>query len=158
MKRVARWVHPPFFPTHRTDQHFMHGLHGLHAGRPVSPALLMRAVGGGGELAGLWPLWPLGGSGRRCGRSKSAVRAAVWTGRRRGLRCCTSGCGLACSGGASVQHWCSWSGGAELASARDGDRRASARMVVARGWPIQAAVVGHLWEKSLLRLGQSWRW
>jgi hypothetical protein len=27
-----------------------------------------------------------------------------------------------------------------------------AGMVVARGWPIQAAVVGHLWEKSLLRL------
>jgi hypothetical protein len=42
--------------------------------------------------------------------------------------------------------------------ARDGGRRALARMVVARGRLIWVAVVVHLWEKSVLWLGQSWRW
>jgi hypothetical protein len=55
-----------------------------------------------------------------------------------------------------MERWCTRPGGAELALARVGGRRASARMVVARGWPIQVAVVAHLMRNpcsSLARAG-----
>jgi hypothetical protein len=74
----------------------------------------------------------------------SAMRTVIQTARWRGPHCCTTGCGLACSRGGSVQRGGAWLGGAEWSSARVGGRRASACMAVARAWPLWLEVVLHL--------------
>jgi hypothetical protein len=87
---------------------------------------------------------PVGGEGGFV----SAVRTAIQTARWRGLRCCTAGCGLARSGGGSVQRGGARPGSAEWSSARVGGQRASARLVVACGWPLWVAMVLHLGRNS----------
>jgi hypothetical protein len=74
------------------------------------------------------PLWSLDAGAAAPddgGGFESAARAAVWTGRWRGFRCYTYGCGSACSGGGSVQRWGARPGGAV--------------------WLRQGMVVGELW-------------